>query len=88
MKSSKDEIRKKEQEWKEGTVKKALGRFPLLKESPSRFYTPLDIEDFDFLEKVGFPGDYPFTAGTYAFDPTAGMARLAAKASRPAQAAD
>ncbi|MBW2061776.1 MAG: methylmalonyl-CoA mutase [Deltaproteobacteria bacterium] len=80
MKSSKDEIRKKEQEWKEGTVKKALARFPLLKESPSRFYTPLDIEDFNFLEKVGFPGDYPFTAGTYAFDPTAGMARLAAKA--------
>ncbi|MBW2092572.1 MAG: methylmalonyl-CoA mutase [Deltaproteobacteria bacterium] len=81
MKKKNEIIKKREQEWKNKTVKKALSRFPILKESPSRFYTPLDLnEDFDFLEKVGFPGEYPFTAGTYAFDPGAGLARLAAKA--------
>jgi len=81
MKKKNEIIKKREQEWKDKTVKKALSRFPILKESPSRFYTPLDLnEDFDFLEKVGFPGEYPFTAGTYAFDPGAGLARLAAKA--------
>ena len=75
-----EEIKAREQEWKEGTVNKALKRFPLLKESPSRFYSPLDMkEDFDFLGKVGFPGEYPHTAGTYAFNPEVGMARLAAK---------
>ena len=77
---TKKEIRQKEREWKEGTVKNALKRFPFLKESPSRFYTPLNMKKFDFLEKIGFPGEYPFTAGTYAFDPTVGLARFAAQA--------
>ena len=78
--ASKREIRKKAKEWKTNTVNKALKRFPFLKESPSRFYTPADMKKFDFLEKVGFPGEYPFTAGTYAFDPTVGLSRFAAKA--------
>ncbi|MBI4332269.1 MAG: methylmalonyl-CoA mutase [Chloroflexi bacterium] len=57
------EIQKRRTEW-EGTVKESLKRFKTDK-SPNRFYTPLDIPDFDFLETVGFPGEYPFTAGTY-----------------------
>ncbi|MCP4749596.1 MAG: methylmalonyl-CoA mutase, partial [Proteobacteria bacterium] len=78
--SKKDEIGKREQEWKEGTVDKALKRFAILNEAPSRFYTPNDLpDDYDFLEDVGFPGQYPFTAGTYAFDPTVGLSRLAGK---------
>ncbi len=81
MKKQAEEIRKKQKEWKETTVKKALKRFPYLQEAPSRFYTPNDLpEDFDFLGKVGFPGQYPYTAGTYAFDPTVGLSKLAAKA--------
>jgi len=80
MKNKKAEIRQKEKNWKENTVKNALKKFPILSESPSRFYTPLDInKNFSFLEKVGFPGEYPFTAGAYPFDPTAGLSRLAAK---------
>jgi len=55
-------------EWEESSVAAALKRFKI-KENPSRFHTPLDIPDFDFLEKVGFPGQYPYTAGTYAFSP-------------------
>jgi len=83
MKKQREEIRKRVQKWRKGTVKNALKRFPMLKESPSRFYTPLDIkEDFNFLEKVGFPGEYPYTAGIYAFDPSVAMSRQAAK--RPA----
>ncbi len=26
-------------------------------------YTPLDLEDFDYLEQLGLPGEYPFTRG-------------------------
>ncbi|MFO7965593.1 MAG: methylmalonyl-CoA mutase family protein [Desulfobacterales bacterium] len=75
-----DEIREKEKQWKETTVQNALKRFPILTESPSRFYTPLDVDKkFKFLKKVGFPGEYPFTAGTYPFDPTAGLSKFAAK---------
>ncbi|GAB4346724.1 MAG: methylmalonyl-CoA mutase family protein [Candidatus Abyssubacteria bacterium] len=86
MNEQRDEIRRKKEEWETEIVAKALKRFPLLSENPSRFYTPLDLdEEFDFLAKVGFPGQYPFTAGTYPFDPMAGMSRFAAMA--PAGAA-
>jgi methylmalonyl-CoA mutase N-terminal domain/subunit len=58
-------IREKKGQWEEKTLKPALQRFKL-KESPTRFYSPLDLgEGFDFLEKVGFPGQHPFTAGTF-----------------------
>jgi len=65
----KDESDKKIQEeqkkWEVKILKPALDRFKL-KEPPTRFYTPLDQgEDFDFLKKVGFPGQYPFTAATF-----------------------
>ncbi len=57
-------IEKKRKEWEEGTLKKSLERFGAT-ESPNQYYTPADIPDFDFLEKVGFPGEYPFTAGSF-----------------------
>ena len=28
-----------------------------------RIFTPLDVQDADYLEKVGFPGEYPYTRG-------------------------
>ncbi len=28
-------------------------------------YTPLDLESFDYLEKLGFPGEFPFTRGIH-----------------------
>ncbi len=28
-------------------------------------YTPLDVAENDYLEKIGFPGDYPYTRGVY-----------------------
>lgn len=59
------EIEEKRKEWEEKTLKPALERFKL-KEAPTRFYTPLDIGgEVDFLNKIGFPGQYPFTAGTF-----------------------
>jgi len=59
-----ERIREKKKQWEEHSLKPTLDRFGL-KESPTRFYTPADVEGFDFLTKVGFPGEYPFTAGTY-----------------------
>jgi len=29
-------------------------------------YTPVDIKDFDYTDKLGFPGQYPFTRGVQA----------------------
>ena len=48
----------------EARVAKATAKFPERKNfEAQRLYTPLDIEDFDYGEKLGFPGQYPFTRG-------------------------
>ena len=48
----------------EAKVEKAISKFPERKEfSEKRLYTPLDLEDFDYNEKLVFPGQYPFTRG-------------------------
>jgi methylmalonyl-CoA mutase N-terminal domain/subunit len=64
-KDSLQKMREEKEKWEEKTLKPALERFKL-KEPPTRFFTPLDVEEgFDFLGKVGFPGQYPFTASTF-----------------------
>lgn len=48
----------------EAKVAKTTAKFPERKNfEAQRLYTPLDIEDFDYGEKLGFPGQYPFTRG-------------------------
>lgn len=48
----------------EAKVAKAVAKFPERKNfEAQRLYTPLDIEDLDYGEKLGFPGQYPFTRG-------------------------
>ena len=65
MKEDLEKVRQEKTRWGEKTLKAALERFKL-KESPTQFYAPSDLDDgFNFLEQVGFPGQYPFTAGTY-----------------------
>jgi methylmalonyl-CoA mutase N-terminal domain/subunit len=56
--------------WKETTFKKSIDRFP---ERKARFETssgidlppslPPETSDVDYLEKIGFPGEYPYTRG-------------------------
>lgn len=66
-----DEIEKKKREWEEKTLNKTLAKFPERKEKFHttfeedilRIYTPSDIENLNYLEDLGFPGEYPFTRG-------------------------
>ncbi len=60
--------------WEEETKTKERKEF----KTPSdieikKLYTPLDLGDFDYLEKSGFPGGRPFTRGVY---PTMYRSRL------------
>jgi methylmalonyl-CoA mutase N-terminal domain/subunit len=65
MKEDAEKIKKERNGWEEKTLKPALERFKL-KKSPTQFYSPADLDEgFNFLDHVGFPGQYPFTAGTY-----------------------
>ena len=56
--------------WEQGTVAKVLQRFPERRPSFSsssvetkRVYTPLDTPDLDYVDDLGFPGEFPFTRG-------------------------
>ena len=67
--------------WEEHVLKPALGKTPERPalfttswESPvERLYTPAEIAELDYLEGLGFPGQYPFTRGV---QPTMYRARL------------
>jgi len=58
-------IREARKRWEEGTLKKGMQRLGM-SQSIAEFFTPADLEGHDFLEAVGFPGEYPFTAGRHA----------------------
>ncbi len=65
-----DKITGKLNEWKKGTLAKFLNKSP---ERKTEFKNSSDIEikevytpfDMDYLEKLGFPGEYPYTRGVY-----------------------
>ena len=77
-----ERIKEARKAWEEGPLAKALKKFPYLNAESARFYSPDALEGFDFLEKVGFPGTYPYTAGTFPIEPMAGLARLASMAGK------
>ena len=59
------------QQWEESTLKKTLDRFPERKESfrtgseieVDRLYIPDNTTADDYMEDIGFPGEYPYTRG-------------------------
>lgn len=65
-----DKLLKVYDEWKK-TTKSKLAKQPEQKEKFTigsgleikRLYTPLDLSEHDYIEKSGFPGEYPFTRG-------------------------
>jgi len=65
----KDVIQQK-RKWEKGAVEKTLSRYPERRDAfhtlsgipVQRLYTPADVEA-DYLEDLGFPGEYPFTRG-------------------------
>src|SRR5512143_745233 len=70
MKESADDLERitqAEEHWRQEVLEPRVKRFNLEK-SPTRFYTPTAARNFDFLKQVGFPGEYPFTAGNQPFD--------------------
>ena len=76
-----NEIQEKLDQWQETTLKNSQENLPERKEQfittssepVERLYTPLDIADFDYLESLGFPGEYPYTRGVH---PTMHRGRL------------
>ena len=57
--------------WEEEKLKKSLAKASERQESfethsgipVERLYTPVDLDEWDYRAKLGFPGEYPFTRG-------------------------
>src|SRR6056297_1351446 len=76
-----EEIDQKKKNWQQHKYDKTCEKFSLRKKKfenlsnmeLSALYTPDDVKKFLYLEKLGFPGQYPFTRGVY---PTMHRGRL------------
>jgi len=68
------EIQKEKRKWEKTAVPKWVrvvperrGKFTTSSEFlVKRLYTPDDVRDIDYVEDLGFPGEYPFTRGVHA----------------------
>ncbi len=70
-----EKIREKVKEWEKEVLQPILKKLPERKREflteqgfvVKRVYTPLDLAErnWDYLEKLGLPGSYPFTRGPY-----------------------
>jgi methylmalonyl-CoA mutase N-terminal domain/subunit len=60
-------LRNKKKEWEESsTLKERQERFITTSSVEiDRLYTPLDIEHFDYVKDLSFPGQYPFVRGIH-----------------------
>ena len=68
-------------QWEETSLPRSLKSLPERQEQfittssepIERVYTPLDVQDMDYLEDLGLPGEYPYTRGIH---PTLHRSRL------------
>jgi len=70
-----EKIREKLTEWEKEVLEPILKKFPERKRAflteqgfeVKRLYTPLDLAErgWNYIDKLGFPGSYPFTRGVY-----------------------
>ncbi|PWH16586.1 MAG: methylmalonyl-CoA mutase [Anaerolineae bacterium] len=75
------ELKEAFQAWQNTTLTESLQRLSerqnrfmtTSSETVERLYTPLDVADLDYLQDLGFPGEYPFTRGIH---PTLHRGRL------------
>jgi len=76
-----DRLRRSLHDWEEGPLKETLQNFPerqerfitTSSEPVERLYTPLDLENMDYAQRLGLPGEYPYTRGIH---PTMHRGRL------------
>lgn len=67
----KNQIEEARKQWEKHTLNNTLQKFPERRESfvtgsdneIKRLYDPLDLNEFDYLKDLGYPGEYPYTRG-------------------------
>jgi methylmalonyl-CoA mutase N-terminal domain/subunit len=69
-----EQFQREKVRWEQETLQPALNKFPERKArfkntsgiDIQRLYTPDDLDDFDYLRDLGFPGEFPYTRGVHA----------------------
>jgi methylmalonyl-CoA mutase N-terminal domain/subunit len=69
--TSSDVIKAAKEQWETTTVAEHIQKDPEMRNAftttsgraVQRIYTPLDVPNFDYINDLGFPGEYPFTRG-------------------------
>src|SRR3990172_5914383 len=67
------DIEESMERWQSQTLAPSLAKSPARRQSFASWsglplkaiYTPADVKDIDFLQDVGFPGEYPYTRGPH-----------------------
>ncbi|MBI2994589.1 MAG: methylmalonyl-CoA mutase [Gammaproteobacteria bacterium] len=68
-----NKLKSASERWQDTILKDQLARAPELRDGfttesgipVKRLYTPLDVEEIDYLSDIGFPGEFPYTRGVY-----------------------
>jgi methylmalonyl-CoA mutase N-terminal domain/subunit len=62
----------RKEKWEQEIVARSFDKLPEKGEFATssdipvdRLYTPVGVSEFDYLQNLGFPGEYPFTRGVY-----------------------
>ncbi len=66
-------VKEEKKKWEKERLKPTLKKWPEREDEfittssmpIDRLYAPDDLDDFDYLEKLGFPGRYPYTRGVH-----------------------
>jgi methylmalonyl-CoA mutase, N-terminal domain len=68
-----EKLRQAVEKWEETTLHKSMAQLPersqkfitTSSESIERLYTPLDVQEMDYLRDLALPGEYPYTRGIH-----------------------
>ena len=68
-----EELRQALEKWRQNSLQDTLARIPERQEEfittssepIERLYTPLDMQDMEYMDDLGLPGEYPFTRGVH-----------------------
>jgi methylmalonyl-CoA mutase N-terminal domain/subunit len=68
-----ERLKQEMEKWIETSLQRSLAQMPERRhrfittssEPVERLYTPLDVAGMDYLEDLGFPGEYPYTRGVH-----------------------
>src|SRR5262245_47665032 len=69
-----NDVAREVERWEKDTLNPTLDKMPERMQEftttssvpVDRLYTPVDLPDYDYVDELGFPGEFPYTRGVHA----------------------